>query len=160
MKKVLLCTFSLLLGSPLMAVAGDKDWFIGPRAGISVFTGLLGAEAQYRNWALDAGYPAGGTITGGIRYYLRPYSHSWFAGAFGESDRYGGLNTIDGVTYNRFLEFEAGAAGGYRWFWGHRWIIELGLGMGYRQERWSNASDHHAENFLTVAPVIAAGVSF
>ena len=53
-----------------------ENWYIGPRIGISPYTGIIGLEIQNRHFALSLGFPT----TVGLKYYFKPYGHSWFVG--------------------------------------------------------------------------------
>ena len=134
----------------------DHPFYFTPKGGISAFTGIMGFEAQFRHLAFDIGIP----LSGGIRYYVRPNQHSWFAGLYGQGFGYDHDETKDGVAYTHFSTIGGGAGGGYRWFWRQRWSLELGLTVGYFEDQWTSRSAWRTEKGIRLIPVATAGFSF
>lgn len=134
-----------------------KDWHIGPRIGISPYTGLIGLEVQYKHFAFDAGYP--GNV--GIKYYGKPYGHSWFAGAHylhfeTDSSDLDDLTGLDGDTDRD----EFGLGGGYRWRWGGGWDLSLSAALFYAEEKEESGSAWRRTQLIGIRPGIAFGYSF
>ena len=64
-----------------MQGGNEESWLIGPRVGVSPFTGNVGIELQRKRFSLSWG----GSINSeslGLRYYPNPLTHSWYIGAF------------------------------------------------------------------------------
>ena len=151
---LILCGFECV--NTAFAARTDQTWYVTPKIGYSLFTGILGLEVQRDHWAFDAGY----FPSGGVRFYFKPQGHSWFTGVYGSGYGYDDNETIDGIAYTHKSAIQGGAAGGYRWFWRSRWSLELGLAIGYGETRWTNAYVERIEKGIRVNPLLTAGFSF
>lgn len=108
--------------------AEGENWYIGPRVGISPFTGLVGFEAQWKHIALSAGMPG----TFGAKYYFRFPKHSWHVGLYMVKFNYspGSVQYEEGIPYDKEKIRRRGIGTGYRWRWGSGWDLDLSLGVG------------------------------
>ncbi len=154
---ILLCSASPLLAEDKATESTYEEWYIGPRFGISPWTGfLLGMEFQKKHHAIGVGI-----LAMGYRYYFEPYRSSPYAGAC----------VITGYTTEHKLDNAAiVGGGGYRWRFGSGWDLDLGVAAGigtkYRNEyitapdgrRFYKAEEKYYG--LTFAPSIAFGYSF
>ncbi|GAB6095106.1 hypothetical protein JCM14469_13580 [Desulfatiferula olefinivorans] len=137
-------------------ISDQENWFIGPRIGLSAFTGLVGAEIQYRNVALSFGIPE----CVGLKYYFSVPKHSWFIGGYFSKWDLTDDETKDGIKYTEQTNTEGGFGGGYRWRWGSGWDLSLSLAIAYGQEELSNTTALRTERFIGIRPGITAGYSF
>ncbi len=115
----------------------EKSFFMGPRAGVSTLSGIVGAQVQYRNFAL-----AGGWIPDGIalsaKYFFHSPGHSWFiaigiGGYGGEDNDYADFQSLprrwEGTWVDKQTTFFVGGLSGYRWQWKSGWDISVGAGL-------------------------------
>lgn len=134
-----------------------KDWYIGPRIGLSFYTGIIGIEVQHHHLAFGVGLP--GNI--GVKYYVKPDGHSWFLGAYymhfetASSDfeyapGYDGDTTWD----------EGGLGGGYRWRWGTGWDLSLSFAGAYGERKERSGPAERIEKFIGIRPGVTFGYSF
>lgn len=133
-----------------------EDWYIGPRIGISPFTGVIGLEIQYHNFALSGGIP--GNV--GLKYYFKPDGHSLFLGGYflhfkNDSNDlpYGGF---DGDT----TWTEGGLGFGHRWRWGSGWDLSLCAAIAYGEKEETTGPAWRKTKYIGFRPGIAVGYSF
>jgi hypothetical protein len=138
-----------------------EDWYIGPRIGLSFFTGIVGAELQSGHIALDVMSKESGIDTlsgidigGGIKYYGHPWkSANWF-GVGGLKGSYRHYSEDSEITILGFMA-------GYRWRSGGGWDFSLGGGFGQYTRRFTNDWRKGEEEVYLVPMIeIAFGYSF
>ena len=102
----------------------EKDVIFGLRAGVSLMSGLIGVELQMKHVAVVMGGVGSSgwiDIYGGLKYYFRRATSSWYVGVGGlymtgdEEEGYGDDIGLSGVV-------------GYRWVWKSGWSLTLGMG--------------------------------
>ena len=125
-----------------------EAWFIGPRIGLSPYTGILGVELQYKHAALTAGWPK----SIGLKYYFVDSGHSGFIG--GSFKRYSFVDR-----YNRNVtQTQFGGGPGYRWRWGSGWDLSMSVSFLYLIEGYEGVALD--EKGLVIFPGITFGYSF
>jgi len=134
-----------------------KEWYIGPRIGLSWYTGLLGLELQHRHVALAGGLP--GNI--GLKYYINPHGHSLFFGGYfmqftAETSDLPVYLGSEGET--QFTE--GGFGGGYRFFWNSGWNVSVSIALSFGKEEERNGPMWRDTYYIGTRPGVAAGYSF
>ncbi len=120
-----------------------QDWHVGLHLGFSSFTSVFGLEVQHHNFAFSAGFP----LAAGIKYYLKPDGHSWFAGGY----------------FLRFSDLsgnEGGIGSGFRWRWGSGWDLDLGFTLGYGEKNEISGPGELITDYIRIRPIITLGYSF
>lgn len=149
--------YLLPLKDKLKKTIPHEDWYIGPKLGISAFTGILGLEIQYRHLSFSAGIPG----RGGVKYYFSIPRSSWFAGAMYARWSWSDDETADKTLVRKEYITEIGPAFGYRWRWGSGWDLELGLAaiwMKEKTERYNGSREN--DSFISAFPCLSFGYSF
>jgi hypothetical protein len=134
----------------------SENWFIGPRIGVSSFTGLLGLEMQYKRVGVSVGIPN----RAGARYYVFHPGHAGFIGIFGSKYGFQDDHTIENQFYTDRDIMESGAGIGYRWRWGSGWDLEAGLSTIFKKEISSGRSGEYIKKSIFLFPILAFGYSF
>lgn len=126
--------------------------YIGPKIGVSFYTGLAGLEAQFGHISLCAG-TIGDGAAGGVKYYFDKARSSWYLGVCGWNNP-GDDSEDEEESSTSFFGFGLG----YRWRGGDGWDFALGSGIGRKQEE----EDEDSETTDQTFPVIdlAFGYSF
>lgn len=135
---------------PMLPKTAEK-WYVGPRIGVSPFTGLLGIEAQREHLAFFAGLAP----RFGMRYYFRFPKHSWFVGAIYSHYSY---EEKQGAVLQNKTFTETGPGGGFRWRWGTGWDLELAMAL--LQVKEEDAATPFTRSKVKKSTVIFPGVSF
>jgi hypothetical protein len=151
---VMVATCDLARGSSEQLGGEDQvvkeDWYIGPRIGISWYTGIIGLEIQHHHFAFTAGIPE----VLGVKYYLKPDGHSWFVG--GHFMNY----SFKKDSGDKKRVTEGGAGFGYRWRWGTGWDLDLHFGLAYGEEKETIGLSEITTKYLGIRPGISMGYSF
>lgn len=160
----IICTSVFIMLAPSGASSeqpGGQDqngnnWRVGPRIGLSGYTGLIGFEVQRRHFAFAAGFP--GNV--GLKYYIMPEGHSWFAGGHFVHFK---TNTSD-FKYSgyggRTVWTEYGLGGGHRWRWGTGWDLSLSAGVAYIKEEEFSGPKKRITKSIGIRPGVTVGYSF
>ena len=141
-----------------------KDFYITPFIGSSTLVGNFGIEFQYNNFGYNIGIlksvdeaAIDNILCGGIRYYFKPYHHSWVIGI-------GGGYVLDELKPND-LESETGSVidmyigiiVGYRWIWWDRLRLNIGAGPNYI--KWKKIKEGNNGKYLPMVELVI-GYSF
>ncbi len=144
--------------------AATKNFYITPYVGSSTLVGNLGIEFQYNNFGYNIGIlksvdeaAIDNILCGGIRYYFKPYHHSWVIGI-------GGGYVLDELKPND-LESETGSVidmyigiiVGYRWIWWDRLRLNIGAGPNYI--KWKKIKEGNNGKYLPMVELVI-GYSF
>jgi hypothetical protein len=123
----------------------NKNFYITPSLGISTLVGAYGIEFQYKNYGYNIGLTFVSeeigpftTLSGGIRYYFNPSHHSWVISVGGgvvlddlKPDDNLCLPGDDDCEEGTVTDMYIGAIIGYRWTWGNKLHLNIGLGPNY-----------------------------
>ncbi len=159
------CMMALQGQAETVEPENSEEWYIGPRIGLSPYTGTLGLEVQWREYAFGIGQIPDG-VASGLRYYFSPQKHSWYLGAFLwlAEEEFTGHFHVTPETTEQLVEKRSkfGLGGGHRWRWGSGWDLSLGLGVCYRYEevKGETTGDTVDESDIWYLPEIAFGYSF
>ncbi|MBL0350214.1 MAG: hypothetical protein IPP68_07560 [Elusimicrobia bacterium] len=153
LRSVALIVFVALLPLSARGETSSEQWFIGPRIGLSGFTGFIGLETQRNHWGFALGFP----YTIGLRYYFQIPKHSWFTGAF-QRTYYSYYDSPTGLSKENKYH-ENGIGGGHRWRWKSGWDLELDFTVGYGTEQ-ELIGLRRKGTYLSLRPGIAFGYSF
>ena len=128
-----------------------KIFYITPYLGSSTLVGNFGVEFQYKNYGFNIGNlksidvnAIDNILCGGIRYYFKPYHHSWVVGVGGgvvldelkPDDDLCGPWSGDvpddwicevGIVIDKYI----GVLIGYRWIWWNKLHLNIGAGPNY-----------------------------
>ena len=127
------------------------NWRFAPRIGFSGYIGVIGIEAQNKNWAFTLGLPG----SFGIKYYIKPNGHSLFVGGFilnyDISSEYGLYRTTGTIT---------GLGCGHRWLWADHWDLTLNLAVAYVDAKEKDGPLTYTTKAYTVLPGVTFGYLF
>jgi serine/threonine protein kinase len=126
----------------------SRSLYLSPRVGLSMATGLIGVELQYKHGAVSGGYIPGG-LACGARLYLHQSKSSWFTGACGFW-RENSSGQSD--------EYNIGLLLGYRWRSKGGWELNLGAGITFFQNVWT-MSGGTTDRDTTISPGAAIDIS-
>jgi hypothetical protein len=154
-----------------------KSFYITPYLGGSTLVGNFGIEFQYRNYGLNIGLlksidvsAIDNILCGGIRYYFKPYHHSWLIGVGGgvvldeltpEDDLCGewsGDKPDDWVCETgTVIDKYIGILIGYRWIWWGKLHLNIGAGPNYI--KWKEIKEGDKHEYLPMLELVV-GYSF
>lgn len=127
--------------------------YIGPKIGVSMYTGLVGLEAQFSHISLCIGGIPNG-MTGGLKFYFTEARSSWYLGICGWSQKVDEEDD-ESDSDDSFI----GAGIGYRWRSGTGWDFALGSGIGRIQEGFEGEDGESEDRSFPVID-LAFGYSF
>ena len=159
------CLMALQVQAETVEPENSEEWFIGPRIGLSTFTGLVGIEVQRKQFGFSIGLLADGEACG-LRYYFSPQGPSWYLGPFLmlSEEEYSGNFYATSETRETIVEtmMDVGIGAGYRWRWGSGWDLSIGGGVAYwAKEEKGDTTGHTADSSgLWFIPELAFGYSF
>ena len=157
-------------------VQTNKNFYIIPYLGESTLVGNFGVEFQYKNYGYNIGILKSidvvaieNILCGGIRYYFKPYHHSWIVGL-------GGGITLDTpkpeedilcVGWSSEKDWECitgsvidmyfGIVIGYRWILFEKLHLNIGAGPNYI--KWKKIKEGNNAEYLPMLDFVI-GYSF
>jgi len=186
-----LCIFALLVGqsyaqeleSKSSSNTSDsletrkKSFYITPYLGSSTLVGNFGIEFQYANYGCNIGLlksidvaAIDNVLCGGLRYYFRPYRHSWLIGVGGgvvldelkpdddlcgewSGDKPDDWVCETGIVIDKYV----GVLIGYRWIWWKKLHLNIGAGPTYIE--WKKIREGDKSKYLPMLELVL-GYSF
>jgi len=154
-----------------------KNFYITPYLGSSTLVGNFGFEFQYKNFGYNIGLlksidviAIDNILCGGIRFYFKPYHHSWVIGLGGgivlddlkPDDNLCGPWNGDkpddwvcevGIVIDKYI----GILIGYRWIWWNKLHLNIGAGPNYIQ--WKKIKEGNKHKYLPMVELVI-GYSF
>lgn len=143
-----------------------RSFYITPSIGSSTLAGNFGIEFQYKNYGCNIGIlksidvvAIDNILCGGIRYYFKPYHHSWVVGVGGgvvldelkpdddlcgewSGDKPDDWVCKTGIVIDKYI----GILVGYRWIWWNR--LHLNIGGGPNYIRWQKVKEGDKQTYL------------
>ena len=154
-----------------------RSFCITPYLGGSTLVGNFGVEFQYKNYGCNIGLlksidvaAIDNILCGGIRYYFKPYHHSWLIGVGGgvvlddlkpDDDlcgQWSGDKPEDwvcetGIVIDKYI----GIVMGYRWIWWDKLNLNIGAGPNYI--KWKEIREGNKHGYLPMLELVI-GYSF
>jgi hypothetical protein len=154
-----------------------KRFYITPYLGSSTLVGNFGIEFQHKNYGFNIGLlksidvaAIDNILCGGIRYYFKPYHHSWVIGIGGgvvldelkPDDNLCGEWSGDkpddwvcgtGIVIDKYI----GILIGYRWLWWNKLHLNIGAGPNYI--KWKKIKEGDKGHYLPMLGLVI-GYSF
>jgi hypothetical protein len=153
----------------------NKNFHITPYLGSSTLVGNFGVEFQYKNYGYNIGIfkdiiAINNSLCGGIRYYFKPYHHSWVIGIGGgitldepkpDEDLCGpwsGDIPDDWVCETgSVVDMYVGIVIGYRWILFEKLHLNIGAGPNYI--KWKKIKEGNKAKYLPMLDFVI-GYSF
>jgi len=154
-----------------------KSFYITPYLGSSTLVGNFGIEVQYKNYGYNIGIlksidvnAIDNILCGGIRYYFKPYHHSWVVGIGGgvvldelkldddlcgpwSGDKPDDWVCETGIVIDKYI----GILIGYRWIWWNKLHLNIGAGPNYIM--WEKIKEGNKHKYLPMVELVI-GYSF
>ena len=154
-----------------------KRFYITPYLGSSTLIGNFGIEFQYKNYGFNIGLlksidvaAINNILCGGIRYYLKPYQHSWVVGVGSgivldklkpdddlcgpwSGDKPDDWVCETGIVIDKYI----GILIGYRWIWWNK--LHLNIGAGPNFIKWKKIKEGNKHKYLPMVELVI-GYSF
>jgi len=154
-----------------------ESFYITPYLGGSTLVGNFGVEFQYKNYGYNIGNlksidvnAIDNILCGGIRYYFKPYHHSWVVGVGGgvvldelkpDDDLCGPWSgdvpddwvCETGIVIDKYI----GILIGYRWIWWNKLHLNIGAGPNYI--KWKKIKEGNKHEYLPMLEFVI-GYSF
>jgi hypothetical protein len=149
---------AIILASPSFAddTPDLKEWRGGPHVGISLYTGVVGAEIQKGHYGVTLGLPT----CIGIKYYPDERGYRWFFGIHTMKYSTDNKESIDNITYDRRRVTNTGAGFGYRWRWFNHLDLTTSLSVTYLNEELTGQFAKRTEKSYLLYPGITIGYTF
>ncbi len=150
----------------------NKNFYITPYLGSSSIVGNFGIEFQYKNYGYNIGIlksidvvDINNILCGGIRYYLKPFHHSWVISV-------GGGVVIDDLKPDdnlcgpwsgdipddwvcetgTVIDTYVGILIGYRWIWWNKLHLNIGAGPNYI--KWQKIKEGNKQKYLPMLELV------
>jgi len=154
-----------------------KSFYITPYLGSSTLVANFGIEVQYKNYGYNIGIlksidvnAIDNILCGGIRYYFKPYHHSWVVGIGGgvvldelkldddlcgpwSGDKPDDWVCETGIVIDKYI----GILIGYRWIWWNKLHLNIGAGPNYIM--WEKIKEGNKHKYLPMVELVI-GYSF
>ncbi len=152
-----------------------KSFYIIPYLGTSTLVGTFGMEFQYKQYGYNIGIlkaiiAVDNSLCGGIKYYFKPYHHSWVVGIGGgialdepkpDENLCGGWSgdiPDDWVCETgSVIDMYIGILVGYRWVFWNRLHLNIGAGPNYI--KWKKIKEGNNAKYLPMLDFVV-GYSF